>query len=109
MHCFLPPPPSWQSITSDNAAFFLNDVYLYLGKRKLPLATAMYTELKAITSCALHFTTQKNLQKGADITQSLSYNFHCYPIEALVRMVLRHMAYFASHNIPFDSRHALAI
>ena len=58
---FLLRPGEYTGITTDNQAFTLNDVYLYLGKRKLSLATAIDSELEAATSCALHFTTQKNL------------------------------------------------
>ena len=58
---FLLHPGEYAGTTSDDTAFTLNDVYLYLGKQKLSLTTATDTELIAATSCALHFTTQKNL------------------------------------------------
>ena len=66
---FLLRPGEYTGTTSDDAAFTLDDVYLYLGKRKLPLATATDGELRAATSCALHFTTQKNGRKGDVIAQ----------------------------------------
>ena len=61
---FLLHPGEYSGTTTDNQAFTLNDIYLYLGKQKLSLATAMDSELEAATSCALHFMTQKNLQKA---------------------------------------------
>ena len=81
---FLLRPSKYTGITTDDAAFSLNDVYLYLGKRKLPLATTTDAELKASTSCALHFTTQKNLCKGDVIAQSSSHHSRCCPVKALV-------------------------
>ena len=105
---FLLRPGEYTGITTDDAAFSLNDVYLYLGKRKLPLATATDAELKASTSCALHFTTQKNLRKGDVIAQSSSHHSRCCPVKALVRLVLRHREHFRSKNIPFDGTVQLA-
>ena len=58
---FLLRPGEYSGTTTDNQAFTLNDVYLYLGKQKLSLATATDSDLEAATSYALHFTTQKNL------------------------------------------------
>ena len=105
---FLLRPGEYTGTTSDDAAFTLNDVYLYLGKRKLSLATASDTELRAATSCALHFTTQKNLRKGDVIAQSCSSDPRCCPVKALVRIVLRHRAHFTHKNIPFDGTVPLA-
>ena len=47
--------------TNNNAAFTLDDVYLYFYERKLSLAIATDNELRAATFCALYSTTQKNL------------------------------------------------
>ena len=58
---FLLWPGEYTGITTDGDACSLNDIYVYLGRIKIPLATATDAELKAATSCALHFTTQKNL------------------------------------------------
>ena len=69
---FLLRPGVYTGTTNNDATFTLDNVYLYLGKRKLFLATAIDTELRAATSCALHFTTQKNLRKGDMIAQSCS-------------------------------------
>ena len=81
---FLLRPGEYTGTTTDNTAFTLNDVYLYLGKRKLSLATATDTELRAAASRALHFTTQKNLRKGDVIAQSCSLDPQCCPVKALV-------------------------
>ena len=81
---FLLSPGEYTGTTSDDTAFTLNDVYLYLGKQKLSLAMATDTELGAATSCALHFTTQNNLQKGEVIAQSCSLDSQCCPVKALV-------------------------
>ena len=81
---FLLRPGEYTGTTTDDAAFTLNDVYLYSGRRKLSLADASDVELRAATSCALHFTTQKNLRKGDVIAQSCSLHQHCYPVKALV-------------------------
>ena len=77
-------PGKYTGITTDDAAFSLNDVYLYLGKIEFPLATAIDAELSAATFCALHFTRRKNLCKGDVITQSSSHRFLCCPVKALV-------------------------
>ena len=105
---FLLCPGEYSGTTDNDADFSFNDVYLYLGKRKLSLATATDTELRAVTSCALHFTTQKNLQKGDVIVQSDSLDPHCCPVKALVRLVLHHWNYFASKSILFDGSVSLA-
>ena len=100
---FLLCPGEYTGTTNDDDTFSLDDVYLYLGKRKLSLATAIDTELRVATSCALHFTTQKNLQKGDVITQSCSLDPHCCPVKTLVWLVLCHWNYVASKTILFDS------
>ena len=105
---FLLRPGEYTGTTTDDAAFTLNDVYLYSGRRKLSLADASDVELRAATSCALHFTTQKNLRKGDVIAQSCSLDPYCCPVRALVRIVLRHRAHFAYKNIPFDGNVPLA-
>ena len=99
---------STYSTINDDTASTLNDIYLYLGKRTFSFDTAIDTELRASTSCALQFGTQKNLQKGDVIAQSCFLDPHYCPIKALVRLVLRHWQYFASKNISFDGSIPLA-
>ena len=81
---FLLRPGEYTIITTDDVTFILDNVYLYLGKRKLFLATATDNELGAAISCVLYFTTQKNLQKGNVIAQSCSLHKHFCPVKALV-------------------------
>ena len=57
----LPCPGKYTGFTSNDNNISLNDIYLYLGKRKLPFATTKDAELEAAASCDLHFTTQNNL------------------------------------------------
>ena len=68
---FLLGPGVYTGTTSNDAAFTLDNVYLYLGKRKLSLATATDGELRAVTSCAPNFKTKKNLRKRDVIAQCL--------------------------------------
>lgn len=77
-------PGKYTDTTTNNATFTPADVYLYLGKRKLSLATAMDSELIEATSCALYFTTQKNHQRGDVIVQLCSLHQHYCPIKSLV-------------------------
>ena len=87
---FLLRPGEYTGITTNDAAFSLNDVYLYLGKIRISLATATDAEFKAATSCALYFAAYKNLQKGDVIAKSSSHHFQCRPVKALVLIVLHH-------------------
>lgn len=75
---------------------------LYFEKIKLPLITARDNELRAATSYTLYFTTQKNLWKGDIIAKSSFLHYRCYPVKALVWIVLPHNVYFVQKHIPFD-------
>jgi len=61
---FLLRPSEYAGLDPEYSVFTLDDVHLYLGQRKLDISRALVRELESATSMRLHFTTQKNQDKG---------------------------------------------
>ena len=96
-------PPNRQ-----HAVFSLDDVHVYIGQRKLDLATALECDVVAATNVRLHYTTQKNQRKGDVIAHACSQHPYCCPVKALLRLILTHRRWFATRGIPYDGKVRLA-
>ena len=105
---FLLRPSEYAGVDKLHAVFTLADVHIYIGPRKLCLDTALERELESATSIRLHFTTQKNQQKGDIIAHARSRHSYCCPVLAAVRMILVHRRWFECKAIPFDDTVRLA-
>ena len=105
---YLLRPGEYTGTTNDDAAFALDDTRLYLGPRRLNLASASIAEIQAATSVSLYFTTQKNQRKGDAIAHGRSTDPWCCPVRSAIRRVLCHREHFATTGTPFDPSVVLA-
>jgi hypothetical protein len=85
---------------SDDAAFCLHDVGLYIQGRKLDLLAASDAELKISTSASYTLTTQKNGNRNEKLVQGISGDPWCCPVKATVRRVLLHRHHKATSVTP---------
>jgi hypothetical protein len=93
---FLLRPGEYTGTISDDVAFRLQDVGLYIQGRKLDLRAASDAELKISTSASYTFTTQKNGNQNEKVVQGLSGDPWCFPVKATVRRVLLHRCHKAT-------------
>jgi hypothetical protein len=85
---YLLRPGEYTGTTTDNAPFRLQDVQLFIGRRRLTLLQASPADLQASTSASLTFTTQKNGVRGEVVLHGRSGCVLCCPVAAIVRRVL---------------------
>jgi hypothetical protein len=100
---FLLRPGEYTGKLSDDAAFKLQDVGLYIHGCKLDLFAANDAEVKSATSVSYIFTTQKNGNRNEKLVHGLSGDPWCCPIKATVRRVLLHRRHKASLATPVAS------
>jgi hypothetical protein len=100
---FLLRPGEYTGALSDDAAFKLQDVGLYIHGCKLDLFAANDAEVKSATSVSYIFTTQKNGNRNEKLVHGLSGDPWCCPIKATVRRVLLHRRHKASLATPVAS------
>jgi hypothetical protein len=100
---FLLRPGEYTGTISDDAAFRLQDVGLYIHGRKLDLFAASDAELKISTSASYTFTTQKNGNRNEKVFQGLSGDPWCCPVKATVRRVLLHRRHKATSVTPLSA------
>lgn len=101
-------PGEYTGTTTDDQAFALNDVALFIGTRRLHNEHSSDPELLAATSLQLTFTTQKNNDRGVIIAHARSNDVLCCPVSAATRQILLHRAHFRTLNVPFDGTMKLA-
>jgi hypothetical protein len=87
---FLLRPGEYTGTISDDVAFKLQDVGLYVQGRKLDLLAAPESELRMATSASYTFTTKNNGNRNEKVVQGLSGDPWCCPVKATVRRVLLH-------------------
>ena len=100
---FLLRPSEYTGTTSDEAAFSLSDVQLYLGTRLLANDSATTHEIKSATSVSLYFTTQKNQIKGDAIAHGHSGHPTCCPVRSAIRRILNHRLHYVEILNPVES------
>jgi hypothetical protein len=69
---FILRPGEYTGTVSDEAAFKLQDVGLYIQGRKLDLFTTAEPDIKSDTSTSYNFTMQKNGNRNEKLFQGLS-------------------------------------
>jgi hypothetical protein len=87
---FLLGPGEYTGTVSDDAAFKLHDVGLYIQGRKLDLFTAEEEEVKSSTSALYTLTTQKNGNRNEKLVQGPSGDPWRCPVKATMRRVFLH-------------------
>ena len=83
-------PGEYTGTTTDDQAFALNDVALFIGTRQLHNEHSSEPELLAATSLQLTFITQKNNDRGVIITHGRSNDALCCPVSAATCQLLLH-------------------
>ena len=101
-------PGEYTGTTTDDQAFAIEDVDLFLGTRLLNNSGATDAEILAATSVRLTFTTQKNMDKGVQIAHGLSGHPLCCPVKSTARQLLLHRHHFRTRNIMFGNKTKLA-
>jgi hypothetical protein len=89
--------------SSDDAPFFLEDVQLYIGGRKLDSHTASLAELDAASSVSYKLTTQKNGIHDEKLVQGRSGSGLCCPVKATFRRIKHHRLHKSKANVPLAS------
>jgi hypothetical protein len=87
---YLLRPGEYTGTTSDDAAFRVEDIALYIQDRRLDSMTATPSELAAADSVAYTFTTQKNGRRGEKLVHGTSGDGLCCPVKATARRLLNH-------------------
>ena len=81
-------PGEYTGTTTDEQAFALEDITLYIGARRLDNESCTDLELEAATQTMYCFTKQKNQHKGDVIAHPASGDMLCCPVKAMVRQFL---------------------
>jgi len=105
---FLLRPGEYTGTTTDDQAFSLDDVTLFLGSRELSNEHAPDHDIAAATAVSLTFTTQKNGIKGEIISHARSGNNLCCPVTAIARQFMTHRRERRRKSLPYDGSVRLA-
>ena len=96
---FLLRPGEYTGGSADGCPFRLRDIQLFIGSRRISLATAPVNELGAATSASLTFTNQKSGVRGEVINLGRSGALLACPLLAIVRRV----THLREHHAPLDT------
>ena len=97
---FLLRPGEYTVSPADSTPFELKDVQLFLGQRRLTLATALQAEILSATFASLTFDRQKNSVRGKVIGHATSGDLTLCPVRALGRRVLHLRSHNAAPSTP---------
>ena len=101
-------PGEYTGTTSDDQAFALEDVGLFLGLRRLSLQEAQDFEILSATKVTLTFTKQKNANNGQIIAHARSGNPSCCPVVAVIRQIMHHRQQCRHFHRAYDGTVKLA-
>ena len=101
-------PGEYTGTTTDDQAFAVDDVVLFLGGRRLNNATATDDEVAMATHVHLIFTTQKNGEKGEEIAHARSGDPLCCPVTSVSRQLILHREESRRRGTPYDGAIKLA-
>ena len=82
------PPYAWYCAASDSPPLRLCEVKLAIGQTPLNPTTCFYHDLHAVTRSSLVFATQKNRERGEEITHGRSGHSIACPTATLLRRIL---------------------
>jgi hypothetical protein len=85
---YLLRPGEYTGTATDDAAFRLQDLQLFIGDLFVDLCVAPISDLEAATSASLVFTNQKNGVRGEVVNHATSGASHCCPVRALARRAI---------------------
>jgi integrase len=87
---FLMRPGEYCNSTGEESShpFHTDEIELWLGQRKLDLASATEHELLTATFCMLEFSDQKNANRGEKVGHATSGDFIFCPVRAIARRVI---------------------
>ena len=100
---FLLRPGEYTGTTSDDAAFKLADVSLFVNDTRLNFRTATTAQIQSATSVSYTFTTQKNARRNEVILHGRSGDRLCCPVKASIRRVLYHKLHHTVDSAPIAS------
>lgn len=101
-------PGEYTGTTTDDQAFALEDVAVFLGARRLNNALSSDAEIEAATAVHLVFTTQKNGDKNEAVAHARSNDPLCCPVTSVTRQLLLHRQEFRRRGVPYDGKVKLA-
>jgi hypothetical protein len=93
---YLLRPGEYTATATDDAAFRLQDLQLFIGDRFFDLSVAPISDLEAATSASLVFTNQKNGVREEVVNHATSGVSHC----CLVRALARRAIHLGTHDAP---------
>jgi hypothetical protein len=96
-------PGEYTGTTSDDAAFRIEDVALYIQDRRLDSMTATPAEMEAADSVAYTFTTQNNGRPNEKLVHGRSGNGLCCPVKATARQLHYHRQKKCKASTPLAS------
>jgi hypothetical protein len=85
---YLLRPGEYTGTATDDAAFKLQDLQLFIGDRFFDPCGGPMPDLEAATSASLVFTNQKNGVRGEVVNHATSGASHCCPVRALARRAI---------------------
>ena len=101
-------PGEYTGTTTDDQAFSLNNVNLFVGGRRLSLKDSSDADILASTRVHLTFDKQKNMEEGTVLAHARSDHPTCCPVVATIRQVMMHREAFRRFNRPFNGAVKLA-
>ena len=101
-------PGEYTGTTTDDQAFALNNVALFIRARRLHNEHSSKPELLVSTLSKLTITAQKNNGQGVNISHTRSNDVLCCPVSAATCQLLLHCSTFRCLNVPFDGTVKLA-
>jgi hypothetical protein len=93
---YLLRPGEYTGPATDDAAFRLQDLQLFIGDRFVDPSVAPISDLEAATYVSLVFTNQKNGVRGEVVNHATSGASHCCPARALARRAI----HLRTHDAP---------
>jgi hypothetical protein len=100
---YLLRPGEYTGTATDDAAFKLQDLQLFIGDRFVDPCGGPISDLEAATSASLVFTNQKNGVRGEVVNHATSGASHCCPVRALARRAIHLRENDAPANAPLAS------
>jgi hypothetical protein len=86
---YLLRPGEYTGTTSNDAAFRVEEIALYIQDRRLDSMIATPSKLAAADSVAYTFTTQKNGRRGGKVIHGTSGDGLCCPVKDTTRRLLK--------------------
>jgi hypothetical protein len=96
-------PGEYTGTATDDAAFKLQDLQLFISDRFVDPCVGPVSDLEAATSASLVFTNQKNGACGEVVNHATSGASHCCPVQALARRAIHLRANDAPATAPLAS------